>query len=181
MKFLTKPQMLEVLRAAYKASRRDHLLLLLSFQHGLRNQEVAAIRLGDFENGCLHVKREKNSLETTQPLVRVKGEPSAAILYDAPLALEAWLAERPQGTDWLFPGQKGKHLSRWAVNDIAKAYGVEHHHLLKHSLARQMFDAHSDSALVKQALGHRALSSTLVYLHVEDREAMDAVAAALSQ
>jgi integrase len=179
--YLTAPEMNGILRAAYKASRRDHLMLLLSFQHGLRNQEVAGIRLNDIQNGVLHVQREKNSLETNQPLITVDAPPAVAILRDEPAALAAWLQERPQGTDLLFPGYKGKPLSREQVNTISKKYGVPHHHCLKHALASQMFRAKQDSALVKQALGHRALSSTLVYLHVQDSEAMEAVKSALSQ
>lgn len=181
MQFLEKNRITEILREAYKTSRRDHLLLLLSFQHGLRNQEVAAIKLGDIQDGILRVQREKGSLETNQPLVTITAASTVAILYDAPKALAAWLEERPSGTNWLFPGQRGKHLSRWWVNQIAQRYGVPHHHCLKHSLAHHMFRSKQDSALVKQALGHRALTSTLVYLHVEDREAMQAVQAALEQ
>ena len=36
MQYLEIEQVTDILRVAYKNSRRDHLLLLLSFSHGLR-------------------------------------------------------------------------------------------------------------------------------------------------
>ena len=49
---------------------RDHLLLLLTYRHGLRVSEAIDLRLKDFDLGTarLFVRRKKGSLSTHQPL-----------------------------------------------------------------------------------------------------------------
>jgi site-specific recombinase XerD len=45
LKHLSESELLDVLECARKASSRDHALLVVAFTHGLRNQEVARLRL----------------------------------------------------------------------------------------------------------------------------------------
>src|SRR5947209_9487232 len=78
----------EKLLAATKGTRneaRDRCLLLLMFRHGLRVSEACGLVLSqvDTESRALHVKRLKEGLSTTHPLL---GEELKAI--------KAWLAER---------------------------------------------------------------------------------------
>jgi integrase len=72
---------LEKLLAAVKGTRheaRDHCLLLLMFQHGLRASEACKLRLSqvDTDSRILHVTRLKDRLSTTHPLKGVpRGRP----------------------------------------------------------------------------------------------------------
>jgi site-specific recombinase XerD len=178
MQYLDITQVTSVLRSAYKASRRDHLILLLSFQHGLRASEVAALRVQDVQDGLIRVARLKGSLETAQPLMGSKN-----VVFDESRALAAWLEERPKGSDALFPST----TARRTIGRIAKQYmlavGVPaelaHHHSLKHALASMMIRSGVDLAYVKQALGHRSISSTIMYTHIQDSEATAKASAAI--
>src|SRR6266566_5555268 len=64
---LTESELMDVLECARKTSRRDHSLILTMYWHGLRNQEVARLRLSDidFASCLLTVQRQKSSLKTT--------------------------------------------------------------------------------------------------------------------
>ncbi|HEX4426004.1 MAG TPA: tyrosine-type recombinase/integrase [Terriglobales bacterium] len=77
LKHLSESELLEVLECARKVSSRDHALLLVAYTHGLRNQEIARLRLEDldWESRELTVHRLKNSMKTVQPIVRHRGRP----------------------------------------------------------------------------------------------------------
>ena len=188
MQYLGIEEVTEILRAAYKSNRAHHLMLLLSFSHGLRRSEVARLRVQDVQDGCIRVQRVKHSLFTEQPLMASKN-----VLFNEPLALRAWLDERPQGTDVLFPSRKGKgHFAPESIGRVAVYYmkaanvpqELAHHHSLKHALASLMIRSKVDLSFVKQALGHASISSTIHYVHIQDSEATEkaqsAIQAALS-
>ena len=54
-----------------------------------------------------------------------------------------------------------------------------HPHVLKHSLASHLVAGNVNLALVKQALGHRSITSTMQYVGTSDAQAAEAVQAAL--
>ena len=188
MQYLGIEQVTDILRIAYKNSRRDHLLLLLSFSHGLRRSEVARLRVQDVSGGLIRVQRCKGSLRTEQPLMA-----SQNLLFDEPKALSAWLQERRSKTDYLFPSRfddghlKIKSASQAAAKvmiDAGIPTELAHHHSLKHALASLMIRSKVDLSFVKQALGHASISSTIHYVHIADSEATEkasqAIQAALS-
>ena len=59
--------------------------------------------------------------------------------------------------------------------DCAESAGLPrakwHPHALKHSLATHLTAENVNLAVVKQALGHRSIGSTMVYITVSDRKA----------
>ena len=89
MKFLDIKQIESVLRVAYKENPRDHLMLLLSFTHGLRRGEAASLTVTDVSDNQIRVRRLKNSLATTHPLRK-----SANRLFDEREALASWFYVR---------------------------------------------------------------------------------------
>jgi site-specific recombinase XerD len=66
---------------------------------------------------------------------------------------------------------------------VAEAAGLpaekRHPHVLKHSLASHLVDGNVNLALVKQSLGHRSISSTMVYVGTTDAQAAEAAAEAM--
>jgi integrase/recombinase XerD len=54
-----------------------------------------------------------------------------------------------------------------------------HPHVLKHSLASHLVVGNVNLALVKQALGHRSIGSTMKYVGTTDAQAGEAIRAAL--
>ena len=186
MSFLTTEEILAVLKAARKRSTRDWAMILLAYRHGLRASEVCGLKLGDvnLREGALTIQRLKGSLRTTQPLYAHRGQP----LLDEVIALRAWLKARPaDGSDFLFTSQKGGRLDRTQFFRVFQAITENaglptekrHPHVLKHSLASHLIAGNVNLALVKQALGHRSISSTMVYVGTTDAQAAEAVQVAL--
>jgi integrase/recombinase XerD len=183
MQYLSIEQVSDVLRVAFKGSRAHHLMLLLSFSHGLRRSEIANLTLGDVQDGRIRVQRVKHSLFTDQPLMASKN-----VLFDEPKALAAWMQERAGNGDALFLSRKGHgHFEPESISRIASYYMLKagvpselaHHHSLKHALASLMIRSKVDLSYVKQALGHRSISSTIQYVHISDREATEQASAAI--
>lgn len=119
-----------------------------------------------------------------QPLYAHRRQP----LLDEVVALRAWLKARPaDGSDFLFTSQKGGRLDRTqffrVFQAVAEATGLpsekRHPHVLKHSLASHLVGSNVNLALVKQALGHRSIGSTIKYVGTTDAQAAEAVQSAL--
>jgi len=184
--FLSPGETLTVLRIAKERSMRDWAMILLAYRHGLHASEVCGLKLADIslKDGSLSIQRLKGSLRTTQPLYAHRGQP----LLDEFAALRAWMKVRPNdGSDYLFTSQKGGCLDRTQFfrifQSVARAAGVSpdkaHPHSLKHSLASHLVAGNVNLALVKQALGHRSIGSTMKYVGTTDAQAAQAVQSAL--
>ena len=187
MEHLTPSEIQRVLKAAKARSVRDWAMVLLAYRHGLRASEVCGLKLSDLDirNESITLRRLKGSLKTVQPLYRHRGQP----LLDEIHAMKAWLRERADdGSDYVFTSQKGGRLDRTQFFRIFKAVATtaglaaekRHPHCLKHSLGTHLVQRNTNLALVKQALGHKSISSTLRYTAVTDSQAAKAVSAALS-
>ena len=186
MVFLTPEEVLAVLKAARAHSIRDWALILLAYRHGLRASEVCSLKLADVDlkAGFISVRRLKGSLHTTQPVYQHRGQP----LLNEVNALRAWLRCRPKdGSDFLFTSQKGGKLGREqffrVFQKVAELAGLprnkRHPHVLKHSLASHLVAGNVNLALVRQALGHRSINSTMQYVGTNDVQAAEAAQKAL--
>jgi site-specific recombinase XerD len=186
MVILTPQEMLDLLKAARKRSPRDWAMILMAYRHGLRASEVCGIKLADVDlkAGSISIRRLKGSLHTIQPIYQHRGQP----LLDETAALRAWLRKRSaDGSDYLFTSQKGGKLSRIQFFRVFRTVGelaslpVEkrHPHVLKHSLASHLVAGNANLALIRQALGHRSISSTMAYVGTSDSQAAEALQRAL--
>ena len=186
MTILSPQEILSLLKAARKQSTRDWAMILLAYRHGLRASEVCGIKLADFDlkTSSISIRRLKGSLHTIQPLYQHRGQP----LLDETAALRAWLRKRPaDGSDYLFTSQKGGKLDRTQFfrnfQTVAESAGLpvekRHPHVLKHSLASHLVAGNANLALVRQALGHRSINSTMQYIGTSDSQAAEALQKAL--
>jgi site-specific recombinase XerD len=186
MKSLSVEQVKAVLKAARKNSTRDWCAFLLTFRHALRSQELRQLRLSDVDmNGLtLSITRVKGSRSGVQSLDRHRGEP----LLDEVLALRTWLKEHVEdGSQVLFPSQKGGMLTRMQLLRLFKRYGraagissdLAHPHILRHSLCTVMAEQHADVYAIQQRAGHKNISNTMVYTHLSDGQAAESCRAAL--
>src|ERR1700738_923011 len=109
MKSLSRKQVSQILKVASE-SKRNHAMILLAFQHGMRESEVCGLKLKDldFKNQKKTIRRLKGSLETTQALCNVTGQPLLSELR----VLKAWLSERNDASDYVFTSQKGGRVDR---------------------------------------------------------------------
>jgi type 1 fimbriae regulatory protein FimB len=186
MTILTPAEMLALLKVAKKRSTRDWAMILLAYRHGLRASEVCGIKMADMDlkTGSISIRRLKGSLHTMQPLYQHRGQP----LLDEMAAIRAWLRHRSaDGSDYLFTSQKGGKLGRTQFfrnfQKIAENAGLStekrHPHVLKHSLASHLVAGNANLALIRQALGHRSISSTMQYIGTTDAQAAEALQTAL--
>jgi site-specific recombinase XerD len=185
---LAPEELIRVMQAARADGARTHLLCLLGFRHGLRVSELVRMRTTDdpakhdsFLNvaqGMMVVRRLKNSETTIQPLM-----PSENPLFDEPSALRTYLSERDgeKAGDFLFASLQGGGLDPSMFSKIfirvCRAAGIERSksfcHILKHTRGSLLIKNGAEIAHVKKMLGHKAVSSTLVYAQLSDTDATE--------
>jgi integrase/recombinase XerD len=173
--FLTDDEVDALLQAPDRASflgRRDHALLLVAIQTGLRVSELTALTCGDvvFGTGACVRCTGKGRKERATPLTTT----TAAVLA-------AWLKERGGGpTDPLFPTRQGQALSRYGVTLlVAKhAQAAAKHcpwlankkvspHVLRHTAAMRLLHAGVDTSVIALWLGHEGIETTQIYVHAD--------------
>jgi integrase/recombinase XerD len=152
--------------------RRDHALLVVAFQTGLRVSELTGLRHQDVALGrgphlrCLGKGRKQRCTPLTGQTVAV---------------LRAWMREHQPPPDApLFPSHRGTPLSRDAVEHLVNKYATIAAdtckslrdktitpHVLRHSAAMQLLHAGVDTSVIALWLGHESVQSTQVYLHAD--------------
>lgn len=153
--------------------RRDHALLFLCIQTGLRVSELTGLRCGDLvltPSGA-HVRcHGKGRKERCTPLTR-----------NAVPLLRAWLAERSGDADApLFPSRRRSRLSRDAVERLVAKYAEQASarcttlrtkrvtpHVLRHTTAVTLLHAGNDRAVIALWLGHESIETTQMYLDAD--------------
>jgi site-specific recombinase XerD len=171
--FLTRSEIEAVLAAPDRATwfgRRDHTLLLLATQSGLRLSELTGLSREAIHLGIgAHVRCVgKGRKERCTPLTRY-----------AQTALQAWLKEPARhGAKTLFPNMHGGQLSADSVQSLlAKHVAVASKtcpslaskrvspHVLRHSTAMELLQAGVDCSVIALWLGHESIETTQTYLH----------------
>jgi integrase/recombinase XerD len=150
--------------------RRDHALLRLAVQTGLRLSEVTgldrqALALGTGAHVQCHGKGRKTRCT---PLTK-----------ETACVLKAWLEEPVRGTiEALFPNVQGGRLSSDAVQYLLSQHVMIAQrqcptlkekrvtfHSLRHSSAMALLAAGVDTSVIALWLGHENVETTQVYLH----------------
>jgi site-specific recombinase XerD len=152
--------------------RRDHALLVIAVQTGLRVSELIGLSCADVELGrgphvrCLGKGRKQRCTPLTAQTTTV---------------LSTWMRERHgQPSDPLFPTSRGRPLSRDAVallvNKYAKVAREEcptlknkrvSPHVLRHSAAMALLHAGVDITVIALWLGHESVEATQIYIHAD--------------
>lgn len=173
--WLTEPELGALLAApgtATWAGRRDHAVLTLAAQTGLRVSELTGLTLADVHLGTgPHVScHGKGRKQRITPLDKT-----------TVTVLRAWLAERRgDPAQPLFPNRTGGQLSRDAVEKrlaqhtaaaagecpSLKAKNVTAH-TLRHTAAMRLLHAGVDTTVIALWLGHEQAETTQIYLHAD--------------
>jgi len=173
--YLTDPEIDALIAAPDTTTwtgRRDHALLVLAIQTGLRVSELTGLRCTDLHLGTgAHVAcHGKGRKDRITPLTR-----------DTVNVLRAWANERTgQPTQPLFPTRRGGHLSRDGVERRLALYHRRaanqcptlHHkrisaHVLRHTAAIRLLHAGVDTSVIALWLGHENVETTQIYLHAD--------------
>lgn len=173
--YLTETEVDALLAACDQSSwtgRRDHAMLALTIQTGLRISELIAIDCQDITLGTgAHVHTiGKGRKERRTPLTPTTKK-----------VLKAWIAERTGAPgDPLFPTTTGRRLSRDAIErrlaiHLATAatscpsLASKHvtMHALRHTAAMRLLLAGNDITVIALWLGHEQITTTQIYLHAD--------------
>lgn len=171
MHYLNKDELRQLFQIAHDRNRMHHLAMCVGLWHGARVSEVVAIKGEDIFNGQLSIRRLKRSLPTVQPIRR-----DADPLFDeSPLIGLAKL--NPKDRIFKFSARRCDQF----IKRYAELAGINpdkaHFHALKHSTAMLLWDATGNLGQIQNYLGHRAASSTLIYLaEADSRKAQMALA-----
>jgi integrase/recombinase XerD len=154
------------------AGRRDHALLQLDIQTGLRISELTGLIIDDVHLGTgAHVScRGKGRKERITPLTT-----------ETVTTLRGWLAEHDSQPDApLFPGRTGRQLSRDAVEHRITQHSETAAracpslatkrvtaHVLRHTTAMRLLHAGVDTAVIALWLGHESIETTRIYLFAD--------------
>lgn len=155
------------------AGRRDHALLLLAIQTGLRASELVNLRCSDvmLDSGA-HVRCiGKGRKERCTPLRR-----------DTAKLLAAWIGDRVDGSGPLFPSIRGEKLSCDALEHLVRKHCLTASrtcptldakrvtpHTLRHSTAMDLLHHGVDQTVIALWLGHESVATTQVYIHADMR------------
>jgi len=170
--FLTTPEVQALLAAPDQrtwSGRRDHALLLVAVQTGLRLSELTAAQRNAVIVGAgAHIRvLGKGRKERATPLTKQ----TAAVL-------KAWLRQIPDGDDaTLFPSARGGRMSGDGVQYLlAKHLATACKtcpsllrkrvtpHVLRHTTAMELLQAGVDRAVIALWLGHESVETTQIYL-----------------
>lgn len=152
--------------------RRDHALLVLAAQTGLRVSELTGLRIQDTHLGtgayvwCRGKGRKDRCTPLTATTVSV---------------LAAWMRERRgEPDDPLFPSRSGEKLSRDSVEYLVHKHAAAAHgrcpslqaktvtpHTLRHTAAMALLHSGIDVATIALWLGHEGIESTNPYIHAD--------------
>jgi integrase/recombinase XerD len=170
------PEEVDALLAAPDRSRwigrRDHALLTLAIQTGLRVTELTSLRCQDAHLGTgPHV----------QTLGKGRKHRATPLTSQSVHVLREWLKERDGRPDQpLFPTSRGRALSRDTIallvtkhTTVASRHCPTLHnkkvspHMLRHTAAMNLLHAGVDSTVIALWLGHESVEATQIYLHAD--------------
>jgi len=153
--------------------RRDHALLVVMIQTGVRVSELTGLRVGDVHLGTgAHIRvtgkgRKQRATTLTGETVNV---------------VRAWLNERRgQPDEPLFPTRQGRPLSRYTVGVVVSKHAATATaagcsslktkqitpHTLRHTNAMLLRSKGVDIATIALWLGHSSTQTTHIYEHAD--------------
>lgn len=175
VEFLSVQQVQALLNAPDRSTwigRRDHAILILALQTGLRASELVNIQCRDLtlETGA-HIRCEgKGRKHRATPL-----------RHETITIMKFWVTER-QGNDQdpLFPTIRGDKMSRDALEHLVKRHIKTASitcpslvgkrvspHVLRHTTAMDLLHHGVDQTVIALWLGHESVETTQAYLHAD--------------
>ena len=161
----------------------EHMGILLVFQTGIREGELAALKYSDIENNTLHIQRQE---------IRYKGEPGSAIYevveYTKTAAGDRYIILTDQALKTIkqlrklnpfgpYMMQKGDtRVHKQLFND--KLYSACKHckiepmsmHKIRKTYATKLINAGTDDSTIMEQMGHSDINTTMRYYYFSDKD-----------
>lgn len=155
---------------------RDKAILETLYACGIRLAEIHGLNLDDIR------------FSNREITVRGKGSKERPVLFGRPTeeALRRYINEArrdlvSQPTNALFLNRYGERLSRRSFEKLVRKYSAQagtrsdvHPHTLRHTFATHMLEGGADLRVIQGLLGHSSPTTTQVYTHVTQQEALTA-------
>lgn len=169
-------RLLEQPNSRYVTGQRNHLLLKIFLDAGLRLSEATSLRWKDLDlmSGQLKVVQGKGSKD------RILWLPEEDLEL-----LQSWKQRQSEkagkSLEYVFTamskGTLGNKLDNRYVQDMVKRYakkaGIEKQispHTLRHCYGSDLLRQTKNIRMVQKALGHNQLNTTMIYTHIVDDE-----------
>lgn len=155
---------------------RDRAILEVLYSCGVRLAEIQTLNVADVY------------FERREILVQGKGAKERWVVFGQPTeaALKKYLQEaRPLllagHEDALLLNRYGKRLSRRSIEKLVRSYAARagtrngvHPHTFRHTFATHMLEGGADLRVIQELLGHSSPTTTQIYTHVTNQEALAA-------
>jgi integrase/recombinase XerC len=148
----------------YKADLRDRAIIAILYSSALRVSELVGLNKQDidFDSGFIKVLG-KGAKERYSPIGKIPMK-----------LLKQYFASRLDNNEAVFINQGVKRLGVRSVQNILKKRAELanfefnlHPHMLRHSAASHLLQSSSDIRLTQEYLGHKHITSTQVYTHLD--------------
>lgn len=192
MKYLTELEEKRLLKSVgeIKGQRaeRDHMILFLSFNTGLRVSEIVGLNVADVRGRDRLFVRPETTKRARPRIIPLSKKLQSAIKNFIKLKL-TW-REGIQDDAFLFRSKKGNRLSKRSLQDLfefwckradltridkGKEKALYSVHSMRHSFAKRLLQRGYSLQHVQKLLGHSTLASTGVYVEVDFEELTEAV------
>lgn len=141
-------------------SKRNSLLILILYRHGLRRSEAARLRWSDvdLEEGTIYIRRIKGSRSGRHPL---QGDELRALKK---------LKRDSFPSPFVFTGNRHTPMSERTISHIVHQAGLlagfdftVHAHLLRHACGYYLANKGIDTRTIQDYLGHANIQNTVRY------------------
>lgn len=156
--YLSKRQV-ALLQELTKEDIRDRAIMETLYATGVRVSELLQIKLEDikWENRQIWIRKGKGNKERF-----------VLFTYDCAERLKKYLEQQKQDSEYLFPNNRGGHLSRVFVEKrfqaFTKALGFKVvPHTMRHTFAAHLAEKNMPQSYIQELLGHVNINSTRIY------------------
>ena len=158
---LTVEEMRKIINSITNLKHRAIISTIYSC--GLRISEAVNLKINDIDSSAMTVK-----------IVNAKGKNDRIVMLSEKLLslLREYFKEYKPKV-YMFEGQKGEKYSSRSIqqifNNAVKKVGIKKKvtvHSLRHSFASHLLDNGTDIRFIQELLGHKHLSTTQIYTHI---------------
>lgn len=173
-KWLTKSERARLIRAAEKEKDIRNTAIILTLLHaGLRASELCGL-----EHDDVLISDRKGSI-----VAHGKGNKRRVVPIEKDLRywLGKYMTERHVAGEWLFPSQRGEHLTYAGLYELCQTMGKKAGidgltpHMLRHTFGHELAVRGVPIQTIAVLMGHEQLEHTMIYIKPGSEELQSAV------